>query len=195
MLYIMKFNLLLSVALVLLLSGCIKSDKFNITHDYPKSVSEKRDEQIGSIVGPKGLEFKLGLSANVNKSKNDTHQNGNKNINNDIKSIENNDKKTSEFVTKKQINKYVWQAAINVMSSMPLIVVDENLGLIVTDWYKTLPDSNVRYKFNVLIHDGNIKPGIISVKVFQDSGKSAIELKNQIEKQIIDEARSLTPSK
>ncbi len=62
---------------------------------------------------------------------------------------------------------YLWKAALESISFMPLISIDSNGGVIMTDWYKA-PDSNKeRLKFNIFVLSKEIQLGSIKVTAFR----------------------------
>jgi hypothetical protein len=94
---------------------------------------------------------------------------------------------------------YLWKAALESISFMPLISVDSSGGVIMTDWYKS-PDSNKeRLKFNIFILSTEIQLGSIKVTAFRQVGNLghwqsadvSKELAKTIEDNILRKAISL----
>ncbi len=122
--------------------------------DYPKTREERKNDEIGSMVEGGGIIF------TPSKTKNES--------------------------TKQQIhsvNKYLWQASIEIINFAPLASVDSNSGVIITDWYS--PKDNPRYSFkiNIIIKDDVISPNAITVKIFKKL------LKNNTWQEIDDESK------
>jgi hypothetical protein len=96
------------------------------------------------------------------------------------------------------VNSYLWRAALDSVYFMPLISADPFGGTIVTDWYNQHPDSNERYKLNIIIVGAELRPDAIKVAAFkqiknrggawQDTTISS-ELASDIEDRIILKAR------
>lgn len=65
------------------------------------------------------------------------------------------------------VNTYLWRAALDTVSFMPLASADPFGGTIITEWY-TAPDSpNERTKLNVFILGSTLSVESLSVKVFR----------------------------
>lgn len=107
--------------------------------DYPKTREEREMDEMGSVLGGEGITFK------PSKSRNES--------------------------TKAQIgftvNKYLWQAALNILSFSPLSSVDSNGGVIITDWYSPKDKPQFNFKIQVFIKANVISPEAIEVKVFE----------------------------
>ncbi len=106
--------------------------------DYPKTKEERDADEMGSILGEEGIIFKPGKIKNESTR---AHLN--------------------------YVNKYLWQATIEILDFLPLSSVDSNGGVIITDWYSPKNKPNVSFKINVLIKDSLINPDSIEVKVFE----------------------------
>ncbi len=65
------------------------------------------------------------------------------------------------------VNAYLWRAALDTVSFMPLASADPFGGTIITDWYAAPETPNERTKLNVFILDKDLKAESISVKVFR----------------------------
>jgi hypothetical protein len=96
-------------------------------------------------------------------------------------------------------NSYLWKAAIESISFMPLVSVDSNGGVIITDWYKSPGSRNERLKFNIFILKTNIQLGSIKITAFRQvehlgswrSAEVSKELAEAIEDNILKKAISL----
>ncbi|MDD3020231.1 MAG: DUF3576 domain-containing protein [Alphaproteobacteria bacterium] len=65
------------------------------------------------------------------------------------------------------VNSYLWRAALDTVSFMPLASADPFGGTIITDWYSDPSSPQERTKLNVFILDKQLKADAISVKVFR----------------------------
>lgn len=78
-----------------------------------------------------------------------------------------NKKKDDDSVNGIKVNSYLWRAALDTVSFMPLASADPFGGTILTDWYTDPANPNERTKLNVFILDRQLKADAISVKVFR----------------------------
>lgn len=109
-----------------------------VKREFPKSRDEKREEDLGSMLGSEGLHFspaKIG--------------------------------KTSTSSQAMAINNYLWRASLEALSSMPLASSDSMGGVIVTDWYSAKASSNSKFKIVVTISGTTIDPTNLSVKLYK----------------------------
>jgi hypothetical protein len=65
------------------------------------------------------------------------------------------------------VNSYLWRAALDTVSFMPLSSADPFGGVILTDWYTPQATPNERLKLNVFILDRQLRSDGIQVKVFR----------------------------
>lgn len=65
------------------------------------------------------------------------------------------------------VNSYLWRAALDTVSFMPLASVDPFGGVIITDWYIPQSTPNERLKLNVFILSEDLKADGIRVRVFR----------------------------
>lgn len=65
------------------------------------------------------------------------------------------------------VNGYLWRAALDTVSFMPLASADPFGGTIITDWYTDPSTPNERTKLNVFVLGRELKADAISVKVFR----------------------------
>lgn len=97
------------------------------------------------------------------------------------------------------VNSYLWRAALDTISFMPLASADPFGGLILTDWYQPEAGEGVRYKLNVLITDRALRASAVTVKVFKQksAGKGWVDVETdtvmarQIEDAILTRARQI----
>ena len=66
-------------------------------------------------------------------------------------------------VTTIGINGYLWRAALDTVSFMPLLQTDSNGGVIVTDWYANPNAAGERMKLTVTILDQDLRADAIRV--------------------------------
>ncbi|MGD9810394.1 MAG: DUF3576 domain-containing protein [Sphingobium sp.] len=66
-------------------------------------------------------------------------------------------------VTTIGINAYLWRAALETLSFMPLVQTDSNGGVIVTDWYANPNAAGERMKLTVSIVDQDLRADALRV--------------------------------
>lgn len=66
-------------------------------------------------------------------------------------------------ITQLGINAYLWRAALDTVSFMPLAQVDSNGGVIVTDWYANPATPAERMKLTVTILDQDLRADAVRV--------------------------------
>ncbi len=97
------------------------------------------------------------------------------------------------------VNSFLWRAALDTVSFMPVISADPFGGVILTDWYENTETPGERFKLNVYILDKQLRADGIRVAVFkQKLEKSgwrdvsiAAEVGISVENTILTRARSL----
>lgn len=67
------------------------------------------------------------------------------------------------------VNTYLWRAALDTVSFMPLASADPFGGTILTDWYEDPEKPGERFKLNVLILDRELKSDGVRVRVFKQA--------------------------
>lgn len=100
------------------------------------------------------------------------------------------------------VNAYLWRAALDTVSFMPLTSVDPFGGVILTDWYSAPESPNERYKLNVFILGSELRSDGIRVSMFKQArgGKGWVDQKvdkaseRQVEDAILTRARELRVS-
>ena len=71
------------------------------------------------------------------------------------------------------INPFIWQASLDILSStMPLASVDSNSGIIITDWYNLKGKENERIKISVLVSTQELRADGVKVSMFRQILKS-----------------------
>ena len=75
-------------------------------------------------------------------------------------------------VTTIGVNSYLWRAALDTLSFMPMAQVDSNGGVIVTDWYQnpTLPSE--RMKVTVSILDQDLRADALRVAALREVNRN-----------------------
>ncbi len=142
-----------------------------INDDYPKSKQERQADDIGSIAGEEGITFRPG------KIKNES----------------------TKAIISPGVNKYLWQASIEILDTAPLASVDSPTGIIITDWYESDDKLGYNIKVNIIIKDDVIDPSAIEVKVFERVKKNnkwvgqtdQTKLASNFEEKIIRRAREI----
>ncbi len=66
-------------------------------------------------------------------------------------------------VTQIGVNSYLWRAALDSLSFMPMAQVDSNGGVIVTDWYANPASPSERMKVTVTILDQDLRADALRV--------------------------------
>jgi hypothetical protein len=61
------------------------------------------------------------------------------------------------------VNSYLWRAALQTLSFMPMLQTDSNGGVIVTDWYVNPKDPGERMKVTVTILDQDLRADALRV--------------------------------
>ena len=97
------------------------------------------------------------------------------------------------------VNGFLWRASLNVLAIAPLISTDALGGTIITDWYTNKNIKNKRVKIVSYITTSELRSEGIEVKVHIQNFKNNFwsetyldkELANQIENNILNEARNL----
>ena len=88
------------------------------------------------------------------------------------------------------VNKYLWQASIEVMSFLPINSADPFSGIIVFGKGKA-PGSSQSYDATVYISDPALDARSLSVTVRSSNGTVSSEAKREIEQAILSRARQL----
>ena len=65
------------------------------------------------------------------------------------------------------VNGYLWRAALDSLSFLPLASADPFGGVILTDWYEDTNTPNERFKLNVLILDKRLRADAVKVSAFK----------------------------
>lgn len=101
------------------------------------------------------------------------------------------------------VNGYLWRAAIDTVSFMPLSSADPFGGTIITDWYSDPATPSERTKLNVFVLSRELKADGIKVKAFRQVQKGgawkdaplAADTERKIEDAILTRAREMRVAK
>jgi hypothetical protein len=98
------------------------------------------------------------------------------------------------------VNGYLWRAALDTLSFMPLASADPYGGIIVTDWYANPEKPDERFKCTVYILDSRLRADGLNVSVFKQNRDAAgnwvdapttAQTETDIENSILTRARQL----
>jgi hypothetical protein len=67
------------------------------------------------------------------------------------------------------VNTYLWRAALETVSFMPITQADSNGGVIVTDWYTSPEKPTERVRVNVLILGKTLQASGLKVSLFKQT--------------------------
>ncbi len=81
------------------------------------------------------------------------------------------DEKKTDGSTGIGVNSYLWRAALDTVTFMPLASADPFGGVIITDWYTAPEKPDERFKVNVFILDKQLRSDGVKVKVFRQTQK------------------------
>jgi len=71
------------------------------------------------------------------------------------------------------VNSYLWRAALDTLSFMPLASADPFGGVIISDWYVAPNAPNERLKVTIYISDRNLRADGLKVVVFRQTRNGA----------------------
>jgi len=99
----------------------------------------------------------------------------------------------------KAVNSFLWRAALDTVSFMPLSSADPFGGVILTDWYSPPETPSERFKLNIFILDRQLRADGLRVAIFKETEKDGVwrtattETKTtiNIENRILERAREL----
>ena len=135
-----------------------------------------------------------------NKVKNDLYKNGSIIGDKGGYDLLGNDHKSTGNVSGLAVNGYLWRAALDTISFMPLAAADPFGGVLTTDWYAAPATPNERLKLNVFILDRDLRADGIHVSVFRQTrgadgvwtdAQAAPSLGTQLEDVILTRARQM----
>jgi hypothetical protein len=102
-------------------------------------------------------------------------------------------------ITQIGVNAYLWRAALDTVSFMPLTQVDSNGGVIVTDWYANPSTPTERMKLTVTILDQDLRADAVRVAASREVNQNgqwvdapvAAQTVQKLEDIILQHARDL----
>ncbi|MGH1369829.1 MAG: DUF3576 domain-containing protein [Maritimibacter sp.] len=89
-----------------------------------------------------------------------------------------------------EVNKYLWNAALDVLSFMPVKAADPFTGVIVFD-YGTPPGGGRAYQATVFVRDPALDARSLNVALKSRGGPVSAETQFELENAILDRARQL----
>ena len=189
----------LSVLLVLFLFSCNK----NKTDEEMKELWSKA-QTTGAIIDRSGTKFNSGIDKSLALQDAETRlQTGGGLLKGGLKvdGILGGKKENSSGVNMigMPINNFLWRAALDTISFMPLNSADPIGGTILTDWYSTNNNENERCKLNIFITGNDLKTQNLKVTSFCQDYKNqkwvnkSIDQNNniKIENAILNKAKKL----
>lgn len=162
--------ILVCSALTILLGGCDKDLAPQDGQQAPLGREETRKTNFGKLFGDNFLFFGESKKFDANAS------------------------------TGMRVNPYLWQAALNVLSFMPLASADSSGGIIITDWYSAPDMQNERVKVTATINDRKLRADALNITIHkQVKGKNGTwsnvavspEIVTEMEDIILTKAREL----
>ena len=67
------------------------------------------------------------------------------------------------------VNGFLWQAALDTLSFLPLVSADPFGGVLITDWYEDPKTPGERFKVNALILSRSLRADAVKVSVFKQT--------------------------
>lgn len=67
------------------------------------------------------------------------------------------------------VNTFLWRAALETVSFMPLASADSTGGVLITDWYAPPETPNERFKVNVFVTSRQLRPDALRAVVFRQT--------------------------
>lgn len=160
----------LKIVLFLIIQCLIFS---SLADDYPKSRREREIDDMGSMIGGEGIVFRPKFTKNT-ATKATTSDTSN-------------------------VNKYLYEAALEILKFAPIASADSNNGIIITDWYSPSDSPNTQFKINVFVKDDIISSEALEVNAFERNKKGKewsndikkSQLSSTLEDKILRKARDL----
>lgn len=87
-----------------------------------------------------------------------------------IKILGGDDKPGTDVIT---VNSYLWRAALDTVSFMPISTVDPFGGVILTDWYSNTNTPDERYKLNIFVIGSQLRSDGIKATMFKQRRSKA----------------------
>lgn len=92
-----------------------------------------------------------------------------------------------------QVNRYIWNASLDVLDFLPLDTVDPFTGVISTGWGRP-PGGRADYRATILIRDPALDARSLNVALYTRSGPADADTVEAIEDAILTRARQLRNS-
>lgn len=99
------------------------------------------------------------------------------------------------------VNAFLWRAALDTVSFLPLSSADPFGGVIITDWHSETPGATERFKVNVIILSRDLVADGVSARVFREvrgdaasgwrSASVSADTASKLENAILQRAREL----
>lgn len=97
------------------------------------------------------------------------------------------------------VNAFLWRAALDTVTFMPVVQADPYGGVILTDWYSPPATPSERFKINLYIVDAALRADGVRATVFRQELKNGLwvdapvtaETGTQLEDSILTRARQL----
>ncbi len=89
-----------------------------------------------------------------------------------------------------RVNKYIWSAALETLSFLPIEAADPFTGVLVLGWGRA-PGSNTQFRATVLIQDPALEASSLKVAMQKRNGPASVETNKRIEDAILTRARQL----
>ncbi|MBK8630841.1 MAG: DUF3576 domain-containing protein [Sphingomonadales bacterium] len=77
-------------------------------------------------------------------------------------------------VTTIGVNAYLWRAALDTISFMPLVQTDSNGGVLVTDWYVNPNSPNERMKLTISVLDQDLRADALRVAASRQIAQNGV---------------------
>ncbi len=97
---------------------------------------------------------------------------------------------TDDPNTTLEVNKYIWNAALDVLDFLPIQRVDPFSGVIVTG-FGTPPGGRTAYRATIFVQDPALEARSLNVALVTRSGPASVETVRAVEDAILSRARQL----
>jgi hypothetical protein len=130
-----------------------------VENDYPETY-EGATQETGSLFDS----FTLGWGSNSNAEAAENADNTNADASTDAST----DAMAATKLRGLGVNSYLWRAALDTISFMPMASSDPIGGVIITDWYNNPNVPNERVKINVVITGLELRGDALDVALFRE---------------------------
>ncbi|NRA73644.1 MAG: DUF3576 domain-containing protein [Rickettsiales bacterium] len=171
---------------------------------YPETARERRRKGFGSVLGRDKDSGAVTIFGKTIGGEKKNEQSANQKGKESTKPVRS---RASRLGYKgrgvRKMSSYLWQAALEFVQSMPILVTDSSSGLISTDWHEKLDSPNERYKFNILVRLDAMNAKDLNVTAFKqklEEGnwkdmKVDPEVANKMRNKIFSKAKELRDQK